>query len=411
MDHVVSVPWAAWFGDTEQELTFPSTWSVEVRDPPGGPDVGEEGIRRAFANPIGSERISQLAKGKKSAVVVVDDLSRPTPAWRILPILLEELEQGGISRDRVLIIMGVACHRQLIREDMEKKLGADVVRAMRVENHFAWDNLEHLGTTSRGTPVQVNKSYLAADLKLVLGGILPHGGPGFGGGAKLILPGVAGADTVYHNHRSPAAGGPSKGLNRVDDNGTRLDMEEAARMAGLDAIVDAVVNPRREIAGLFVGDMVEAHRAGVDFARKVLSTPAPFDLDLVVLNCYPKDTEFIAMPLAFNPYRSASKPLVREGGTIVVSSASSEGVGFHSIHGQPFRLGNTHSPRRGFDGRKMILFVPTINRLDLSDQMRADPDLSLCNTWPEVRARLEADHGSTARAAVFPVAAMQLGVN
>ncbi len=411
MDQVVRIPWAAWFGDTEFELTFPADWSVELCNPPGGRAIGEEGIRQAFANPIGTARISQLARGRHNAVIVVDDLSRPTPAWQVLPILLQELAEAGISRDRVLIIMGVAHHRPMVRQDLEKKLGPEIVRTMRVESHFAWDNLVHLGTTSRGTPVHINKNYLAADLKLVLGCLTPHGGPGFGGGAKLVVPGVAGSETIYNNHRSPAAGGPSKGLNRVDDNGTRLDMEEAARMAGLDAIVNAVVNPKREIIGLFVGDMVAAHRAGVAFARRALTTRAPVGVDVVVLNCYPKDSEFTLMPLAFNPYRSANEPLVREGGTIVVSSASSEGPGFHSLHGQPFRLGNVHSPRRDFQGRKMILFIPTINRLDLSDQMRRDPDLVLCNSWEEVRDRLETDYGANTRAAVFPVASMQLGEN
>lgn len=410
-DQIVSVPWASWFGDREMELSFPAGWSLEVCNPPGGPDIGEVGIREAFANPIGSPRISELARGHRNVAIVVDDLSRPTPASRVLPVLLEELEAGGISLDNVLIIMGVACHRQLMREDMEKKLGKDILRRLRVKNHFAWDHLAYLGTTSYGTPVHVNKDFLAADFKVLLGGILPHGGPGFGGGAKLFLPGVTGIQTTFHNHRPESIGGPAKGLNRVDDNQSRLDMEEAARMAGIDAIANVVVNPKREIAALFVGDLVAAHRAGVAFARQALTTPAPVNADVVVLNCYPKDTEFIQFGLAFNPWHSASKPLVHERGTIVVTSAASEGPGFHSLHGPDGALPNIHSPRAQFGDRRMILFSPNINRLDLSEEMRADPGLAFCADWAEARALLEQYHGTSARCAIFPVAAMQLGAN
>lgn len=410
-DQAVRIPWASWFGDHEIELTFPPGWSLEVCNPPGGPDIGENGIRAAFAEPIGSPRISEMARGKRTAVIVVDDLSRPTPASRVLPVLLEELEAGGLQRDDVLILMGVACHRQLMRDDMEKKLGKEILRTMRVKNHFAWDHLAFLGNTSYGTPVHINRDFLEADLRLVLGGILPHGGPGFGGGAKLVLPGVAGIQTAYHNHRPVQEGGPGKGLDRVDDNESRLDIEEAARMAGLNAIVNVVVNPRREIAGLFVGDMVAAHRAGVAFARKVLTTLAPVDADVVVLNSYPKDSEFIQYGLAFNPWYSASKPLVHERGTIVLTTASSEGPGFHSLHGPDGALPNKRSPRRQFGDRKMIILSPNVNRLDLPQEAREDRGLTLCRDWSEARALLERYHGKSARVAVFPVAAMQLGSN
>ena len=410
-DQAVRVPWASWFGDYEIELAFPADWQVEVCSPPGGPDIGEEGIRQAFANPIGSPRIGEMAGGKRSAAIVVDDLSRPTPASRVLPFLLAELTEAGIARDDILIILGVACHRQLMREDMEKKLGGEILGTVRVKNHFAWDHLTYLGTTSRGTPVHVNSDFLAADFKVCLGGILPHGGPGFGGGAKLVLPGVTGIETTYYNHRPVAMGGPGKGLNRVDDNESRLDIEETARMTGLDVIVNTVVNPRRGIAGLFVGDMVAAHRAGVAFARLALTTPAPANADIVVLNAYPKDTEFVQIGLALNPWLSASKPLVHERGTLVITSAASEGFGFHSLHGPDGHLPNIHSLRRGLGDRKMIILSPNVNRLDLPAEAREDAGLTLCSAWPEARALLEEYHGGSAGVAVFPVAAMQLGEN
>jgi len=405
----VRIPWGSWFGDTEVTLEFPGSWDVGFHPPADGPDIGEEGIRRAFANPIGTPRISDLARGKRSAVIVVDDLSRPTPAYRVLPTYLDELAAGGIDRDHVLIIIGVACHRQLIREDMEKKLGREVLETVQVKNHFAWDNCAYLGVTSRGTPVHVNRDFLAAELKLTLGGITPHGGPGFGGGAKLVLPGVAGIETSHANHRPPEAGGPGKrGVNRVDDNEQRLDMEEAARMAGLDAIVNTVINSRRGIAGLFVGDMVAAHRAGVEFARKVFATKVPANVDVGVFNAYPKDTEFVQAGMAFNVWQNTRRPIVREGGTIVLCTASSEGYGFHSLHGPSMRLSNTRSPRQLFGDRQLVIFCPNIIRRDLPAEAQADEGLILCRTWGEVAGVLERRHGAGARVAVFPCSAMQL---
>ena len=185
-------------------------------------------------------------------------------------------------------------------------------------------------------------------------------------------------------------------------------MEEAARLAGLDAIVNTVINPERGIAGLFVGDFVAAHRTGVEFARRALATPKPTDADVVVLNCYPKDTELVQLGLAFNPWISAGRPLVGEDGTVVVLSAASEGFGFHSLHGPSMRLAVQESPRRIVGGRRLIVVCPTLNRRDLPDPMRKDDGLSFVRTWAEARTFLDERHGERARVAVFPVAAMQL---
>ena len=408
----IKIPWAAWFGDVELSLEFPSSWEVSFHPPADAPDIGDEGIRQAFANPIGLPRIAELARGRRSAVIVVDDISRPTPAHRVLPAYLDELAEGGIDRDRVLIIMGVACHRQLIREDLEKKLGHEVLETVQVKNHFAWDNCAYLGVTSRGTPVHINRDFLAADLKLTLGGITPHGGPGFGGGAKLILPGISGIETSFANHRPPAMGGPGgRGVGRVDDNEERLDMEEAARMVGLDAIVNTVVNSRRGVAGLFVGEMVAAHRAGVAFARKVFATQVPADVDVGVFNAFPKDTEFIQAGMAFNVWQNTRRPIVREGGTVVLCSAASEGYGFHSLHGPGMRLANVANPRHRFGERRLVVFSPNIIRRDLPPAMQADEDVFLCRTWGEVIEVLERTHGPGTRAAVFPCSAMQLAAD
>src|SRR5215472_3578210 len=150
---IASVPWAAWFGDTMHALSLPPEWDIALYPPRDAPDVGEEGIARAFANPIGTLRIRDLARGKKTAAIVIDDLSRPTEGARLLPHVLRELSEGGIGPDDVRVILGVANHRQMMREDILKKVGQAVLDLVEVTNHFSWHNCAPVGTTSRGTPI------------------------------------------------------------------------------------------------------------------------------------------------------------------------------------------------------------------------------------------------------------------
>jgi lactate racemase len=192
--NTVSVPWGMWYGD-RVDLSFPESWQVQVAHMRGGPDIGEDGIRAAFATPVGSPPLRELARGRRDATILFDDLSRPTPAYRIVPYLLEELAAAGLGDDQVRIVFGLGCHRALTRDDMIKKLGADLVQRLHVTNHNTHDNLEFIGVSSHGVPVWVNRDFARADCRIAAGMIAPHG-PFFGGGAKLVMPGVSGYQTV-----------------------------------------------------------------------------------------------------------------------------------------------------------------------------------------------------------------------
>ena len=124
---VVTIPWSMWYEETTFPLTFPDEWEVTVARMKGGPDIGEEGIRKALAEPIGAPRLRELAKGRRDAAILIDDLTRPTPSYRILPYILEELAAGGLEEERVRIICAVAAHRPMTRQDFIKKIGADLV--------------------------------------------------------------------------------------------------------------------------------------------------------------------------------------------------------------------------------------------------------------------------------------------
>ena len=126
------------------------SWTYKTTLLGGLVDVGDAGIRAAFATPLGSPPLRELARGRDNAAILIDDLTRPTPAYRTLPYILDELNAAGIRDERVRIVCALACHRAMRREDYLKKLGADLVERVHVVNHNPHDNLEYLGMSSLG---------------------------------------------------------------------------------------------------------------------------------------------------------------------------------------------------------------------------------------------------------------------
>jgi nickel-dependent lactate racemase len=188
----------AFFGDNEIELCFPENWDVKECLMAGHnmPPFSDEDMRRALLNPIGTPRLGEMAKGKKEVCILFDDLPKPTPVSRIVPFVLEELHAGGIADEQIRFVCGPGTHRPLTYPEFVTKLGQDIVEKYHVYNHSSWENLVNLGKTSRGTPVLVNREYTSCDLRVAVGSVFPHGSAGFGGGGKIILPGVSGYETV-----------------------------------------------------------------------------------------------------------------------------------------------------------------------------------------------------------------------
>jgi nickel-dependent lactate racemase len=405
----VRIPWGAWYAETELELGFPAEWEVRVAAMADAPDIGDAAIEAAFAAPIGTPTIRELAHGKRTVVVTADDLTRPTRAARLVPVILRELEAAGVAREAVTFVMSFGAHRPMTRDDLAKKLGARVVDEYRVYNHHPYENLVDLGTTSRGTPLLVNRTYHEAELKICTSFITPHPIAGFGGGAKAVLPGVSGIETLQANH-TPAMIGRIGGIAFVEGNEHRADLEEAARMAGLDVSVNAVGTSRGGTAGVFVGHYVAAHRAAVALARRVYATPVPpGPWDVGVFNAYPKDTEFIQATNALNVWADRDEALVRPGGTIVLATAGSEGRGFHSLADTFMRLGGRRQERplhRVFQGRRLVIFCPAVSVADVRDHYPADA--VVCRKWQEVVDTLRMSHGAGTRALVFPCGTLQL---
>ncbi len=404
-----TIPWKAWHGDEEIALRFPAEWEVRVFPMADGSDIGDGGIQAALSAPIQSPSLGQLARGKGSAVLVVDDISRPTPAHRIVPFVLRELKRAGIEERRVRIILSLGAHRPMLRDDLIKKLGTEAWNSVEIHNHYPNENLEYLGTSSRGTPIYINKLFMDAEVKIGMGCIVPHYYAGFGGGGKIVMPGICGMHTLEANHR-PAAKGLKGGLNVVDGNEVRQDIEEIAGTAGLQFIINAVMTSRRGIAGLFTGDLVKAHRAGISLASRIYGTEVPSELDIGIFNAYPKDTEFFQASLAFDFILSSSKRIVRDGGVIVIISASPEGGGYHSLEGYQMKLFGLHdkfpSIQSAIGDKTLCLFSPSVTATEVRKYY--SPSALFFDEWEELIEYLERRSAGRPRVGIFPCASVQM---
>jgi len=403
----VSMRVRAFYGDDLLDIFFPENWDVQPclmaghdKEP-----LTDDEIRKALQSPIGSPTISELAKGKKEVCILFDDIPKPTQTSRIVPFVLEELHAGGITDEHIRFICAPGTHRPLTYIEFVAKLGREIVEKYPVYNHSIWENLVFVGKTSRGTPVNVNKEFHSCDLRLAIGSLFPHASAGFGGGGKIILPGVCGIDTIEHHHNNMREG---SGVGKVEGNVFRDDLDEAARLAGLHFKIDQVINNHRQPVALFAGDLIQAHRAGAKVAAQVYATKPAKNVDIVVANAYPDEPQmgracwFVPMSL-------------KEGGDVVLINHSPEGQNLHQLSsrfGTAYggRMYNPSRLNRNLDKAKRIFVMsPIMSKYDRDDIGPKDK-VVWCKTWGEVLAELGNIHGAGTKVAVYPYAPLQLPV-
>lgn len=398
----INIPWAAWHGDEQIPLAFPASWDVTEARMQDAPALSDQAIGDRLRTSIAAVPLAQLAQGRQNAVIVVEDITRPTPLYRLLPPLLAELEAAGIPRGRIRILIGSASHRPNTRTDMVKKLGQAVVDTVEVRNHHPYENLVSLGMSDRGTPIFINRDFVEADLKIAIGTIVPHEDAGFGGGAKVVGIGLASVETLAVIHGRTVAEGPV-GLGRLEGNFCRSDFEDIALRAGLEMTINVVINSQRDIAGVFAGHPVEAHRAAAVLARQVYATELPPEVDVGVFNAYPKDTELMLGFNALNPGYRIGEQLIQPDGTVVVTMAAPEGYGYHSINS---RQGFVYGPDLAWQ-RRLVVYSPNLTPADI--QRFCPAGTLLFKDWSSLIQMLEAQYPGQARAVVLPYGAIQLG--
>jgi nickel-dependent lactate racemase len=404
----------AWYGDEKITLAFPENWEVTMVAPKDAPKLSDAASEAAFGQPIGTPRIAEMARGKSSAAIVVDDLSRPTPAATVIPSLLRELHQAGIPKSEIRFVVGGGSHRPLTDEEISKKVGADIAAAYEVTNHdFMSGDLRALGSLDSGLPIYTNRVVADADFKICLGGIYPHSSVGFGGGAKLIVPGVSGFATMFYFHSFHPGRGHAVIERQGDEPDHRDAAEAVARVLGLDVIVNVVINSRREVAGLFVGDFVKAHRTGAHFALETYGTQIPDAVrqrtDVVVLNCYPLDSDPIQTGKSF-----WARQYFDDAYTIALNPAS-DGICYHGLFD---RIDYARFLKQRAEKTPMALPAPKIGTpnqsLVWSEHFPVDEfhkkhsDDILFRKWDMLVNMLAEKLPQTAQVAVFPCASIQV---
>jgi len=240
----IELPQLLWYGNTTLEIELPEDWDVQFCPMRGSKrtPLTIEQMESAIKNPLGSPGIKDLAKGKKSAVIIFDDMTRPTRSCEIAPIVIKELVAGGIDEKDITFVCALGTHGALTMNEFRKKLGTDIIENFRVFNHNIYENCVEVGTTSRGTKLLINREVAEADIKIGIGTVTAHAQVGFCGGGKIILPGVSHIDSITHYHLDVEAMAPeTTGLGKYENNILAAEIREAARLAGLDFLINVIV--------------------------------------------------------------------------------------------------------------------------------------------------------------------------
>ena len=405
------------YGRTGLRVTLPDA-NVDVVEPVDLPGVADSShaLRDALRAPLGTKPLRELAGADDSVAIVFCDITRPAPNHLMLPAILAEL--AHVPRANFVLINATGMHRPNTDAELRGMLGDDIVANYRIVNHDSTDRsqLRYLGKTSTGGPVWINTHYLDASVKILTGFIEPHFFAGFSGGAKLILPGIAGAESVMHNHNAAMIGHPGATWGRLEDNPIHCEQREAAALCPPDLSLNVTLNKQKEITGVFAGEMLQAHDAGCAFARRSVMRPVPEPYDIVV-------TTNSGYPLDLNLYQavkgmSAAYRVVKPGGAIVIAAECAEGIG----HGHfEELLQERETPAALLD----LINSPGFSRFDqweaqilaqillkaevhlyaenLTDAAIQDAHLTPCRSIEETVALLRATHGPDARVCVLPM--------
>jgi len=309
----------------------PRVFSLPAYQPPA---EGLELVQAALSNPLGASPLRELAAHKNSVLIVSDDVSRPTPVREFVELILDELHQAGFPTAKIEFLMALGTHRAMTPKEIVAKLGSRVASTYRVHNH-QWDNperLDYIGETDQGVPVWINKRVRQADLVIGLGSIMPIDICGFTGGGKILVPGVSGQVTVDQMHWT-RIDVPSRHVLGKADNRIRESIDSLARAAGLDFIVNVILNSSNQIVGAVAGDMVTAHRHGCGIARDVYGVPIPHEFDIVIADSYPFDNEFWQANKALD----TAGEIVKQEGVVILVSPCHEG--FSQTHSEILEFG------------------------------------------------------------------------
>jgi nickel-dependent lactate racemase len=330
------------FGKGEIEVSVPDAFQCQEVRSRKTVAVADEtaAVHEALDRPIACEPLVDLARGKKTAAIAVCDITRPAPNRITLPPLFERLHAAGIERENIIILIATGLHRAATKEEVDIIVGPEIAAQYRVASHNARAREEHryLGETRRATPVYVDERFASADLHITLGFIEQHLMLGFSGGRKLIVPGLAAQETIKVIHSPRFIREPLATEGSIAGNPLHEELLECARMVRHDFIVDAALTQERKIAGVFAGDPVKAHAAGVEFVENACLEEIDEPADAVI-------TSAAGFPLDLTFYQSvkgitAASHIARPGAPILMVAECAEGMGSAEFKRMVKALGN-----------------------------------------------------------------------
>ena len=310
-------------GHLPVELPGERTTVIEPTHVPGLAD--ERGaVLAALDQPVAARPLRDWIKPGDKICVVFTDITRATPNDRIIPWLLEYL--AAVPRENITLLNALGTHRPNTRAELEQLLTPAVVRDYCVLNHEPENRAElaQLGVTRDGTPALLNRHLVEADVRIVTGFIEPHFFAGFSGGPKGIMPGVAGLETVMSNHGANNIGDPNSSFGITTGNLIWEEMGDIALRAGPSFLLNVALNERRQITGVFAGDLLGAHKVGCEFVRQsaMQKFDAPFDIVVTTNSGYPLDQNLYQGVKGM----SAGARVIKPGGALILACECREGV-------------------------------------------------------------------------------------
>ena len=319
------------YGRTGLAIELPEDASKTIVEPQYVPGLADEqaAVVDALRSPVGAPPLGELVRAKDSVAVVFSDLTRPMPNERALPPLLAELALAGVPDEAIVLVNALGAHRLQTEAELRGMLGEEIAGRYRIVQHDAWDEggLVEVARNHTGRPVGVNRAYVEASVRILTGFIEPHFFAGFSGGPKAVLPGIAGIEAILDNHGPAMIAQQGATWAVTEGNPLWEEMLAVAQSTAPTFLLNVTLNQAREITGVFAGDLVEAHRQGTAFTRRVSmqAVREPFDIVITSNSGYPLDLNLYQAVKGM----AAAAQIVKPGGDILVAAECWDGIPDH----------------------------------------------------------------------------------
>jgi len=313
------------YGQGYLPVEFPKgrTTVIAPSHTPGLPNE-REAVIRALDKPIGAPPLRESIRKTDRVCISFSDITRATPNERIIPWLLDHLSH--VPRENITLLNQLGTHRPNTRAELEKLLTPEVVANYRVLNHEPENRSAHvqLGAMHDGTPALINRHVVEVDVRIITGFIEPHFFAGFSGGIKGICPGTAALETVMSNHGARNIGDPNATFGVTTGNPLWEELRDVALRVGPSFMLNVTLNEQRQITAVFAGDIIEAHKVGIEFVRRsaMQRVSAPFDVIVTTNSGYPLDLNLYQGVKGM----SAGARIIKPGGTLILACECREGV-------------------------------------------------------------------------------------